>query len=88
MSDPLNHEFQSMAANSICHAAQMAGAAWQEAGYEYTRPSVVFKPKLSRDGNQWCALYGENIQEGVAGFGASPQAAMYAFDDAWRKELS
>lgn len=87
MSEPLNLEYQSMAANAIAHAAQMAGAAWQEAAYEQTRPSVAFKPTLSRDGDQWCALFGSNLQDGVAGFGKSPAAAMYAFDQEWRKEL-
>jgi len=27
---------------------------------EYERPSVMFRPKLSIDGNQWCALYGDD----------------------------
>jgi len=25
--------------------------------------------KPYKDGNQWCFLYGENIQEGICGFG-------------------
>lgn len=41
----------------------------------------------SRDGNQWCALFGENIQDGVVGFGDGPDAAMWAFDEAWREKL-
>lgn len=72
-----------MAANAICHAADMAKSAWQEAAWEYQRPSVVFKPTLSKDGNMWCALFGENLQEGVAGFGETPAKAMWAFDTAW-----
>ena len=28
------------------------------------------------DGNQWCALVGENLQEGVAGFGDTPSDAL------------
>jgi hypothetical protein len=35
----------------------------------------------------WCALYGENIQDGVAGFGKSPSLAMIDFDANWFKEL-
>lgn len=31
---------------------------------------------LSLDGDQWCAIIGENIAEGVAGFGASPIDAL------------
>lgn len=52
-----------------------------------TQPCVIFKPQLLPDGDQWCALYGANIQEGVAGFGESPQLAMEAFDKAWHAKL-
>ena len=50
---------------------------------ERQRPSVLFKPDVYMDGNQWCALYGEDIQTGVCGFGDSPDAATRAFDNAW-----
>lgn len=50
---------------------------------EARRPFVLLKPKLYPDGNMWCALYGENIQEGVAGFGETPEKAAQAFDLAW-----
>jgi len=33
--------------------------------------------KLSKDGNQWCFLWGDDIQNGVAGFGVTiPEAAV------------
>lgn len=32
--------------------------------------------KLFPDGDQWCALLGENIQEGICGFGDTPIAAL------------
>lgn len=35
--------------------------------------------KLYKDGNAWCALAGENIQDGVCGFGESPLAALCDF---------
>lgn len=54
---------------------------------EHTRPSVLYRPRLSVDGNQRCALYGENLRDGVAGFGDSPAAAMAAFDAAWGAPL-
>ena len=38
------------------------------------------------DGDQWCALLGDNLQEGVAGFGETPDKAMAAFDMAFWKE--
>lgn len=56
---------------------------WQRAATEQQRPSVLFRPTLSVDGSHWCALYGEDLQHGVSGFGASPAEAMAAFDAAW-----
>lgn len=50
---------------------------------ERTRPSMLFQPRVFRDGPVWCALYGEDVQEGVVGFGASPALACEAFDAAW-----
>lgn len=79
----LNDDWQRMAASSICHAADMAKTSWQEAAWEQQRPSVVFKPALTKDGNMWCALFGVDLQEGVAGFGETPYLAMAAFDTAW-----
>lgn len=79
----LNDNYQSMAANAIAHEAFLAGQAWKQAAYQYERPCVVFKPKLFLDGDSWCALLGDNIQEGVAAFGKSPSGAMWEFDKAW-----
>lgn len=50
------------------------------------RPSYIYRPSLSLDGNKWCALFGENLQSGVAGFGASPAEAYLDFDRAWHAE--
>jgi len=83
----LNDEYQSMAANAIAHAANMAQISWQMAAAAAERPSVLYRPALRIDGNQWCALYGENLQDGVAGFGDSPVEAMHAFDAEWNKKL-
>lgn len=87
MSTVLDQEFQNLAASAICHEARMAGAAIQAAAAVYERPSAVFRPSLSIDGDQWCALYGENLQDGVAGFGTSPANAMWDFDRNWVAEL-
>ena len=51
-----------------------------------TRPSVLYRPALFPDGDKWCALLGENLAEGVAGFGNTPAEAMAAFDKAWLSE--
>ncbi|WP_283177869.1 hypothetical protein [Gemmobacter sp. 24YEA27] len=70
--------------------ANIANAAWQVghsaevlaqqiSGYHATWFSVL-KPRLFKDGNAWCALHGENLQEGVAGFGDTPAKALLAFE--------
>ena len=52
-----------------------------------TAPHVLMRPSLSIDGTSWCALYGDNLQDGVAGFGKSPEEAMIDFDRQWCKRL-
>ncbi len=50
---------------------------------EAVRPSVLLKPKVYMDGDRWCALLGGDLQEGICGFGRSPDEACLAFDTAW-----
>lgn len=87
MSQVLSEEWQQLAANSICHAAEMAKAAIDSAAGQHERPSAIYRPALSIDGNQWCALYGDDLQSGVCGFGDSPQDAMRDFDKNWCAKL-
>ena len=35
---------------------------------------------LSLDGNQWCALFGGDLHQGVSGFGATPSEAVNAWE--------
>lgn len=46
-------------------------------------PHLIYKATLTKDGDQWCWLYGENLQEGIAGFGDTPARAAVEFDRAW-----
>ena len=69
------------------HLAQVVCQQWEIAAHEQQRPSVLLKPAISIDGNQWFALYGDNLQDGVAGFGDSPEKAMADFDKNWSKDL-
>lgn len=69
------------------HARAMLQEAISTANYEYTRPSVLFRPAVYPDGNQWCALYGDDLQNGVAGFGDSPALACEDFDKRWHAKL-
>ncbi len=64
-----------------------AACDFQTITYEMQRPAVLFRPSVYIDGNKWCALYGEDLQAGVAGFGDSPALAMEAFDKAWHERL-
>ena len=41
--------------------------------------------KLYKDGNQWCCLYGDNLQEGICGFGDTPHKAVIEFNSAFYK---
>lgn len=82
----MQDEYSYLASSDISHAANMIKIAWQEAAWEQQRPSVVFNPKLFKDGDMWCALFGDNLQEGIAGFGPRPGDAMWAFDTAWLTE--
>lgn len=47
----------------------------------------MLKPRIFIDGNQWCVLHGENLHDGIAGFGESPILAIYDFNKAWHKKL-
>lgn len=40
----------------------------------------TLKPKITLDGNQYCCLYGDNLQEGISGFGDTPYAAVIDFN--------
>ncbi len=55
----------------------------EKASLESLTPHARMKPTLSREGNLWMALYGTNIQEGVCGFGETPEKAMIQFDIEW-----
>jgi hypothetical protein len=62
--------------NSQWNAAQLACMA-EEARM---RPFFLMKPRLYPDGNQWCALYGDDLQSGLCGFGDTPEKAGLDFD--------
>lgn len=72
---------------NIAHYLSVIAENYRCAAAEQERPCVLFRPKVFIDGDQWCALYGENLQEGVSGFGASPAEAAAAFDAEWHRKL-
>lgn len=82
------NEAITLQAGGLSYAIQTLQQEYSITAYEARRPSVLFRPSLNMDGDQWCALYGDNPQDGVAGFGPSPAAAMEAFDNAWLTPIS
>lgn len=43
-------------------------------------------PEIQLDGNQWCALYGEDLHTGLAAFGDHKGEALKNFVTAWKGE--
>lgn len=62
------------------HQVQLA---FQAAADDMRRPSVLFRPQLTQDGDMFIALYGPDLAVGVVGTGRTPDEAMWAFDKAW-----
>ena len=60
----------------------------EQAAREMLRPFMLLKPEVFLDGNKWCVLYGNNIQEGVCAFGDSPDHASREFDSEWIKNIT
>ena len=79
---PMNSEDSYLARHAIVSAA----AQQELTEFERRRPFYLLKPKVFPDGNKWCALYGENIMAGVAGFGSTPAEAATMFDIQWLNE--
>ena len=80
MAEIARNAFANFDAYAITAAAQNA---FIDIAQEANRPFVLLKPSIQPDGNHWCVLYGANLQEGVAGFGDTPDKAARAFDVAW-----
>ena len=68
------------------HSSRMASAGIQAAAAQHERPSVMYRPRLFLDGDQYCALYGDDIMSGCAGFGDTAAEAMADFDTNWRNQ--
>lgn len=67
----------------ISNDAYLARLAIVEAAAFMSAPHVRMRPRVFVDGDAWCCLYGDDLQVGVAGFGATPFKACEAFDIAW-----
>ena len=74
-SDRQHHE-------ALLHQSRISFAVEQE---ELGRFALL-KPKIFKDGDKWCVLYGENIQVGIVGFGETPNKAIFAWNAEWNKQ--
>lgn len=70
----------------ISWAVQRLEESLKSAGYAYDHPSAVYRPKLMIDGDKYYVLYGDDLMSGCAGFGDTPEAAMWDFDKNWREQ--
>lgn len=53
-----------------------------------TAPHVLMRPRIFHDKavGSWCVRYGDDIENGVSGWGETPRAAMADFDYAWERQ--
>ena len=77
--DGYEHELATRAHEAKLQAFYMA----EDVERERMRPFMLLRPRVFPDGNQWCALYGENLQDGVCAFGDTPAKAATQFDIEW-----
>ncbi len=79
----LDDTCQMMIVNAACHAIAMNQETERMAIADRVAPHVVLRAKVYPDGDKWCCLYGDNLQDGVAGFGDTPAKAANDFDTMW-----
>lgn len=70
----------------ISFDAYLARMAIVEAAAFVAAPHTRMRPAIFPDGNMWCALYGDDLQNGVAGFGKTPYEACADFDKNWNTQ--
>lgn len=59
--------------NKVLISQTLEGSQWNMA-----HPTkLTVEAELYKDGDEWCCLIGENIQDGCAGFGRTPQDAIH-----------
>ena len=67
----------------VLNAQFNAALAAQQVEEQRMRPFMLLRPTMSLNGHIWCALYGDDLQSGVAGFGDTPEKAALDFDREW-----
>lgn len=78
MIEALSEEKQYQYLSTLTHYADLADRRAQENEYEVLVLRLMKELGIVpyKDGDKWCALYGEDLQSGIAGFGNTPFLAM------------
>ena len=78
MIEALSEEKQYQYLSTLTHYADLADRRAQENEYEVLVLRLMKELGIVpyKDGDKWCALYGEDLQSGIAGFGDTPFLAM------------
>ena len=50
--------------------------------------NIIYQIHVGIDGNSWCALLGNNLQEGIAGFGDTLSEALHELAENIQKSLT
>lgn len=88
MSEILNEQERERIIQAYCWTAEIEQRAIINMYSAKDSPFLHMRGKLYMDGDKWCALYGDNLQEGLCGFGDSPCAAQADFDTNYYKNIS
>lgn len=87
MIEALNEEKQQLYLSTLTHYADIADRRAQENEYEVQIFRLMKELSVVpfKDGDQWYALYGKDLQEGISGFGKTPFVAMADLRDQLNK---
>lgn len=55
---------------------------------DFGNDGIKVQATLSRDGDKWCVLLGDNLQDGICGFGHQIGEAVANFKDNFRNETA
>ena len=45
--------------------------------YQLGVSNILYQVSIAKDGDSWCALIGQNLQDGISGFGETIQQALH-----------
>lgn len=77
--------FDALMGCNIAHFVEQSANEFSNVLCDYAKPSAIYRPVLTQDGNAWLAVYGD-LPTGVVGCGDTPADAMADFDRSWNKK--